>query len=128
MTLSGGPADKLGNRYEKRWTMSELVRMLHDETDEIRIEIPGVEKAEFVVKAGAGREIHQAKRHRPGGKWSLAALAGDGLLWTIGETLTDDENHFVFASGNEAPELSGLCEAARHAVSPEEFERDFLAA
>ena len=28
MTLPGGPADKLGNRYEKLWTIAELVNML----------------------------------------------------------------------------------------------------
>ena len=27
MTLPGGPADKPGNRYEKRWTLSKLVRL-----------------------------------------------------------------------------------------------------
>ena len=128
MTLPGGPADKLGNRYEKWWTLSELVRMLHGETDEIRIEVPGVEKAEFVVKAGALREFHQVKRQHPDGKWSLHALYRDGLLQTIGEILTDDENRFVFVSGSEAPELSGLCEAAHAADSPEEFEREFLSA
>ena len=48
MTLPGGPADKLGNRYEKWWTVSEGVRMLHGDAEAIRIEAPGVEKAEFV--------------------------------------------------------------------------------
>ena len=44
MTLQGGPANKLGNRYEKWWTLSEFVRMLHGSTEAIRIEDPGVEK------------------------------------------------------------------------------------
>ena len=43
MTLPGGPADKLGNRYEKWWTLSELVRMLGGETEAIRIEDLGVD-------------------------------------------------------------------------------------
>ena len=55
MTLPGGPADKLGNRYEKWWTLSEFVRLLHGDTEAIRIEDPGVEKAEFVVTTGVGR-------------------------------------------------------------------------
>ena len=74
MTLPGGPADKLGNRYEKWWTVSELVRMLHGSSDAIRIEDPGVEKAEFIVTTGSSRELHQAKRSHPSGKWSLAVL------------------------------------------------------
>ena len=52
MTLPGGPAEKLGNRYEKWWTLSELVRMLGGETEALRIEELGVDKAEFVVTTG----------------------------------------------------------------------------
>ena len=106
MTLPGGPADKLGNRYEKWWTLSEFVRMLRGDTDAIRIEDPGVEKAEFVVEVGSQRELHQAKRSNPNGKWSLAELQRDGLLGAIGGQLTDNHDRFVFASGSDAPELS----------------------
>ena len=128
MTLPGGPADKLGNRYEKWWTVSECVRMLRGDTEAIRIEDPGVEKAEFVVTVGSRREIHQAKRSHSNGKWSLAALASDGLLQPIGNALAGNDDRFVFVSGSEARELAELCEAARDAESVEEFERVFLAA
>ena len=128
MTLPGGPADKLGNRYEKWWTVSEFVRMLHGDTEAIRIEPPGVKKAEFVVTVGSRQELHQAKRSHPNGKWSLATLGADGLLQAIGNQLADNDDRFVFVSGSEARELSELCEAASHAESTEEFERDFLAA
>ena len=128
MTLPGGPADKLGNRYEKWWTVSEFVRMLHGDTEAIRIEPPGVKKAEFVVTVGSRREFHQAKRSHPSGKWSLATLGADGLLQAIGEQLAGNDDRFVFVSGSDARELAELCEAASHAESAEEFERDFLAA
>ena len=128
MTLPGGPADKLGNRYEKWWTVSECVRLLHGDTDAIRIEDPGVEKAEFVVTAGPRRELHQAKRSHPNGKWSLPALASDGLLQAIGDALAGNDDRFVFVSGSEARELAELYEAACDAESAEEFERTFLAA
>ena len=129
MTLPGGPADKLGNRYEKWWTVSECVRMLRGDTEVIRIEDPGVEKAEFVVMAGPRRELHQVKRSHPNGKWSLAALASDGLLQAIGDALAGNDDRFVFVSGSEAPELADLCEAAADdAESTEEFEHAFLAA
>ena len=128
MTLPGGAADKLGNRYEKWWTLSEFVRMLRGDTEAIRIEAPGVDKAEFVVTAGAHRELHQVKRSHPNGKWSLAALRTDGLLEALGSHLADNADRFVFASGSDARALADLCESARHAESPEEFERHFLAA
>ena len=47
MTLPGGPADKLGNRYETWWSVSECVRLLGGGTDTIPIEILDAEKAEF---------------------------------------------------------------------------------
>ena len=65
MTLPGGVADKLGNRYEKWWTLSEFIRMLRGDTEAIRIEEPRVDKAEFVVTAGTRRELHQVKRSHP---------------------------------------------------------------
>ena len=128
MTLSGGPANKLGNRYETWWTVWQLVRMLRGDTDEIRLEDPSVEKAEFVLKAGVRRELHQVKRSHPSGKWSLAALCNDGLLQAIGEQLAGNDDRFVFASGSDARELSELCEAASSAESVEEFKRAFLVA
>ena len=128
MTLQGGPANKLGNRYEKWWTVSEFLRMLGGSTEAIRIEDPGVEKAEFVVTVCSRRELHQAKRSHPNSKWSLASLRGDGLLQSIGEQLAGNDDRFVFASGSEAHELSELCEAASDAESTEEFEQNFIAA
>ena len=128
MTLPGGPADKLGNRYEKWWTLSEFVRMLRGCTDAIRIEDPGVEKAEFVVEVGSRRELHQAKRSHSNGKWSLFELQTDRLLEAIGAQLTDNDDRFVFASGSDAPELSELSANAREAESAVEFEQRFLEA
>ena len=128
MTLPGGPADKLGNRYEQWWTVSELVRVLSGSADSLRIEPPGIEKAEFVVTVGSRSEYHQAKRSHPNGKWSFADLKRDGLLQAIGQQLTGNDNRFVFVSGSEARELSELCEDANSAESLAEFEGVFLAA
>src|SRR4029077_9704072 len=98
MTLPGGPADKLGNRYEKLWTISEIVQMMMGFSDSIRIEDPAVQKAEFVVTKGRRREFHQTKRANPSGKWSLAALAAKdtALIQAIGSILSGNQNRFVF--------------------------------
>ena len=128
MTLPGGPANKLGNRYENWWTVSECVRMLGGETEAIRIEVPGVDKAEFVVTTGMRRELHQVKRSHPTGKWSLAALGADGLLQAIGQKLVGNDDRFVFASGSDARELAELCDAAWDAESDTELEHHFLEA
>ena len=128
MTLPGGAAAKLGHRYEKWWTLSELVRMLRGETDSLRLEPPGVDGVEFIVKAGGGREYHQAKRSHPSGKWSVAKLASAGVLASIGKLLIGNSHRFVFVSGSDARELADLCEGAADAESFEEFEARFLGA
>ena len=77
---------------------------------------------------GVRWELHQVKRSQSKGKWTLPALASDGLLQAIGRALAGNDDRFVFVSGSEARELAELCEAARDAKSAEEFERAFLAA
>ena len=124
--LPGGPAAKLGNRYEAWCAVAELVRLLDGKSDTLRIEVPGVDKAEFVVAAGTQREAHQVKRSHPEGKWRFAALCADGLIREIGEYLADDNSRFVFTSGSEARELLELVQAARSAESTEEFISKFL--
>lgn len=61
MPLPGGPADKLGNRYELWWTVAQFERMLDGEISWIRIEKPGLDEAEFVVQVAGHQEFHQSK-------------------------------------------------------------------
>ena len=128
MPLAGGAADKFGNRYEHWWTVSHLVQMLHGEAESIRIEDPGVAKAEFVLTKNGKRELHQAKRSHPDGKWSLSSLsAGDTeLLQSIFAQLSGNDARFVFVSSSDARELAELTERAIHAESVEEFETRFV--
>ena len=98
------------------------------ETEAIRIEAPGVDKAEFVVTTGRRRELHQVKRNCRDGKWSLYALRADGLLEAVGRQLRDNDDRFVLASGSDARELADLSDAARDAESVAEFQQAFLAA
>lgn len=128
MPLPGGPADKLGNDYEFWWTVRQLVRILHGNAERIRIEDPGVIKAEFLVTNATTRELHQAKRSHPDGKWTLASLGASDtdLLQAIFSQLSGNSDKFVFVSSSDAPELRELSERARWAESPEEFETRFL--
>ena len=125
MPLPGGPANKLGNRYESWWTIRQLVRIIDKEADSIRIEDPNFDKAEFVVAVGDNRELHQAKRSRPEGKWNLSNLRS--ILEAMFEQLSTNENtRFVFVSGSDAPELRELAERAISAKDQEEFESMFV--
>ena len=127
MPLPGGPADKLGNRYEQWWTVSQFVRIINREVESIRIEDPTIDKAEFVVTAGGCREFHQAKRSHPDGKWSLSSL--QSLLHTMFNQLSTSTNtRFVFVSGSEARELKELTKRAVDAKDLKEFESVFVRA
>jgi hypothetical protein len=123
LMLPGGQTDKLGNRYESWWTVHQLVRMILGEALSIRIEHPGVEKAEFVLQTTQGEELHQAKRAHHDGKWSLSELGNsqNKLLQAIHRQLVGNQRKFVFVSGSDAPELRELADRARDAASFEEF-------
>lgn len=127
MPLPGGPASKFGPRYEKWWTVSQLIRIIEGKADSLRIEHPAYPKAEFVLSVGNCREFHQTKRSNLNGKWSLSGLQSDNLLQAIFEYLFNDQNtRFVFVSGSDAPVLKELTERANQANSQEEFESKFL--
>lgn len=128
MPLPGGPTDKLGNRYELWWTVSQLVRMLHGKAESIRIEDPGVTEAEFVIVSEGRKELHQAKRSHPDGKWSLASLASSDvqLLQRMFTKLSGNDARFVLVSGSDAGELKELAHRAEKAETAEEFESWFL--
>ena len=129
MPLTGGPADKFGNRYEHWWTVLQLVRVIDGQATSIRIEDPTVDKAEFVLTAGDHRKLHQAKRSHWDGKWSLSSLKTEGLLQAMFDQLSEESNaRFVFVSGSDAPELRELTERARDAENLEEFESVFVSA
>ena len=129
MPLSGGPANKFGNRYELWWTVSQLIRILDGEAESVRIEAPTADKAEFVLIAGGRKELHQAKRNHGDGKWSLASLRSEGLLQAMFDQLSNDPDaRFVFASGSDAPELRELTDRARSAQNLEEYESEFVSA
>ena len=131
MPLSGGPSNKLGNRYEQWWTVSQFVRIINGKVESIRIEDPTIDKAEFVITAGDCREFHQVKRSHPRGKWSLSELGSPKhqLLQTMFKQLSESTNtRFVFVSGSDAPELRELTERAVDAENLEKFESEFVSA
>lgn len=128
MTLRGGPADKVGNLYEKLWTSNQLLRLLDGELTSIRLEDPLVNEAEFVVQRGRRREFHQAKHTHSRSSWSIASLNREGILQSMKKLLQDSSNGFVFISNCSASRLVDLCDSAKSAQSFKEFSKVFLKA
>ena len=130
MPLSGGAAEKFGNRYEGRWTVACLLDVMDEKADSIRLEPPEPEDQGFefwVTKQGI-REFHQAKRQHHSGNWTLYTLAEEGVLTDFITRLQDSSVHCVFVSGNSAGQLDELTDRARRSASWEEFNEVFLSA
>ena len=128
MNRPGTPIDTSGCGYEHWWTLAECVRLLHGATETLRVEALGARRAELIVTAEACREWHRVRFTHPNGVWSLAALdtGGDGLLQSAGNGSAGSDDRWVLVSGNDAPELTSLCAAAREAEELTAFERDCL--
>jgi hypothetical protein len=129
MPLPGGPSDKAGNSYERRWTVFALIDLLDGRTQTIRIEVPGDDGAgsEFRLAVGGTPEWHQAKRQRSAGPWTVSALANEGVLQPWRANLTRGER-CLFVATTGADELRELAERAQSAQSWDEFAAEFLTA
>jgi hypothetical protein len=117
--LAGGLADKLGNRYEGRWTIVCLGSLLKDDLEDIDLEPYDGVKIEFHARRQGGPiEHHQAKRLAPdGGSWTRRKLERDGLLAAI-DRWTGPDNEFVLVSGSPVdPELGNLVAQARKSAN-----------
>lgn len=129
MPLRGGPADKLGGRFEDRWAAACAFRVLRGEASWIHLESydPDEEGFEFTLAVGDTSEHHQVKRQRSEhGAWSLYALASAGVLSAFRDKLDDPAAYCVFASANAAQALEDLATEARKTESWEQFERYVL--
>jgi hypothetical protein len=127
--LPGGPSDKAGNSYERRWTVYALVDVLNGHAQSLRIEVPGEEGAgsEFRLMVGGVPEWHQAKRQRAAGPWTVRALVSEGVVQLWHPKLERGEN-CVFVSSTSADQMRELACRARSADTWEEFDANFLSA
>ena len=129
MPLPGGETDKIGNRYEDRWTVHCIIDVMDEKATSIRLEKPGEDAFEFFVTKKGKLECHQVKRQRSGrGRWTLSALEDKQVqvLSDFWKSLSNPEVICVFVSTQDADELGELAQRARGAASWTEFERDFL--
>lgn len=130
MPLPGDSADKFGNRYEGRWTVSCLAEILDERADSISLQPPDPEGegVEFWLRKGDIKEYHQVKRqHGSRNYWSISALGQAGVLQTFLKKLGDEKACCVFVSANST-ELDELCDRAVKAASFAVFKNEFIQA
>jgi len=128
MPLPGGSSDKVGNRYEARWTVDRMIAVLTGKSESIRLEPPASidHGFEFFLRRGSVLAYHQVKRQQAGnGHWTLADLAA--VLENFRSKLATEGTECVFVSTQDALELRELGERARAAQSCAEFKATFLA-
>ena len=114
----GGYADKLGNRYEGRWVVKQLLRLLNEELTYVEIESVGDDQVgvDLWIEDKKGKRFaHQCKiGNRSASTWSVANLGANNILAYMRRQLDPDlENHFCLVSPLSSP-LSDICESARY--------------
>lgn len=123
MSLPGGIADKLGGRYESRWTLRCALRVLAGEAERIEVEPlpPSGEGIEFIFSERGVEEFHQVKRGRTGvGHWTLLALKDKGVLADFRRIL-EEGGRPRFISAHDAHELHELSDRARASDTLSDF-------
>lgn len=130
MPLKGGAADKFGNRYEGRWTIDQMLRIVAERARSIWLEPVGDEGdgVEFrLTNADGVYEYHQVKRQRSKGVWTLTALDRERILPRFAQKLERSEDaRCVFVSMESAQELRELAERARSAHDALVFSDEFV--
>lgn len=129
MTLTGGVSDKLGNRYEGRWTVFCMVDVMDEKADSISLEPIGIDGIEFFLRRKDQLEYHQVKRQKSGrGRWTLSSLEDQQVqvLSDFWKSLINPNISCVFVSTQDADELQRLAMDARDTASWAEFEQKYV--
>jgi hypothetical protein len=123
LSIRGGAANKIGNRYERRWTVLTLLNVLTCDAEYLQVEVPGEAGYgfEFVLSVTGGSEWHQVKR---GGRpWTIASMRDVLAPWW---PKIQEGGRCIFVSTAGAEELNELVERAVTADSWRTFDEHFL--
>lgn len=124
--IPGGIADKLGNRYEAKWLVLNLIDVVRGHASMLCFE--GTSEAfagfEFLLVKGAEKQWHQVKISNTTGNWTTNRLQKLGVLDAFRKRLSledaADQCHFV--SEDPAVTLRDLSDRARTAKDHTEFQ------
>jgi hypothetical protein len=129
MPLSGGAADKYGNRYEGRWTVNCMLDILAGKATSIRLEPVGDEGAgvEFSLHKGDITQYHQVKRQNSGGgRWSLVDLQSKQVLRDFLPRIRQADKFCTFVSSHSMYQIHELFDRSNRSASYHEFMNQFL--
>lgn len=130
----GGYADKLGNRFESRWIVRQLLMLLNERIQSVMLEPVGDDEGGvdlWVVHHDGRREAQQCKvENGANAFWKLADLKRRGVLKHLRNQLQRDSSfEYTLVSDSPAPQLRDLSRSAKDSTScPESFYTDQILA
>jgi hypothetical protein len=120
----GGIADKLGNRYEAKWLVRQLLDVISGKAEWLQFEgiTPQFSGFEFAVYKGNLTEWHQTKINAPHGNWTINALKREEVLAAFKKRLEASiNNRCIFVSQDPAKDFRDLIERAKISNDLKEF-------
>ncbi|HYN22794.1 MAG TPA: serine/threonine-protein kinase, partial [Thermoanaerobaculia bacterium] len=125
----GGYWDKIGNQFEGRWALHQLVLLTSPSSDIESLEWEPAGDDErgvdlWVNRRNGIRECHQCKSGIEGkASWSMAALRKERILEYLQfQVSRDPQRHrYHLISGTPAPSFHRLCDEARDSRDAETF-------
>jgi hypothetical protein len=112
----GGISDKLGNRYEAKWLVRQLLDVIAGKADWIKYEgvTPRFSGFEFAVGQKRATHWHQTKINAPNGNWTISALQRESVLSSFKKRLEANiEDRCLFISQDPAKDIRTLAEKAK---------------
>lgn len=123
----GGYADKLGNRYEGRWIVKQLLRLLNEEIRSVTVQAVGDDEhgVDLIIRNNDGVQEYQQCKARNGSKesWNVVDLNLRGIFAFAKFQLDRGlNNKFTLISGIPGTLLEDIGESARKSNgNPEDF-------
>ncbi|MGH7232391.1 MAG: AAA family ATPase, partial [Nitrospiraceae bacterium] len=121
----GGIANKLGNRFEAKWTVQKLLEVFLGQAESLRFESidPVDHGVEFSLIRCGQNEWHQTKKQETKGNWTVRGLERKAVLTNaLKKVAAGDNQRFVFVSETPAQGLHDLSEKANIARTARAFE------
>jgi len=121
----GGIANKLGNRFEAKWTVQKLLEVFLGQAESLRFESidPVDHGVEFSLIRCSQTEWHQTKIQETKGNWTVRGLERKAVLTNALKKIAAGDNQwFVFVSETPAQGLHDLSEKANIGRTAREFE------
>lgn len=123
----GGRADKFGNRYEGRWVVKQLLRLIKEEISSITLEGVGKEEEgiDLWIRNNDGSKICSQCKGRNGSKeyWNVGDLGAKGIFQKAKKQLDSSENiTYQFVSAVNSMMLNDITNRARNSNdNPSDF-------